>query len=208
MPQTVSRSQPNGKNKQAQASAVLFSICNKPPERQATASCLAHREWNRLYTWENTAHWVAFFNRIPGTLLKSPVRSHLQVLWAGLCLRDRKGRREEYGSEEIWKNECKLFLSGEGRELSGTPVRRMSKVHLFIPSSFVRCHSLKNRAFWKHSTLISASLCHTVSLFFHTNMSAHTHTYTDKEEEMQMGLEQKCHNANTACKIQHQHYRF
>lgn len=66
----------------------------------------------------------------------------------------------------------------------------------------------KNRAFWKHSTLISASLCHTVSLFFHTNMSAHTHTYTDKEEEMQMGLEQKCHNANTACKIQHQHYRF
>lgn len=66
----------------------------------------------------------------------------------------------------------------------------------------------KNRAFWKHSTLISASLCHTASLFFHTNMSAHTHTYTDKEEEMQMGLEQKCHNANTACKIQHQHYRF
>lgn len=60
MPQTVSRSQPNGKNKQAQASAVLFSICNKPPERQATASCLARREWNRLYTWENTAQWVAF----------------------------------------------------------------------------------------------------------------------------------------------------
>lgn len=96
------------------------------------------------FTLERTQRTeLLFFNRIPGTLLKSPVRSHLQVLWAGLCLRDRKGRREEYGSEEIWKKECKLCLSGEGRELSGTPVRRMSKVHLFIPSSFVRCHSLK-----------------------------------------------------------------
>lgn len=179
MPQTVSRSQPNGKNKQAQTSAVLFSICNKPPERQATASCLAHREWNRLYTWENTAHWVAFFNRIPGTLLKSPVRSHLQVLWAGLCLRDRKGRREEYGSEEIWKNECKLFLSGEGRELSGTPVRRMSKVHLFIPSSFVRCHSLKTGLSENTAHLfLPASV--TLSLCF-SHKYERTHTYIHRQ---------------------------
>lgn len=182
MPQTVSRSQPNGKNKQAQASAVLFSICNKPPERQATASCLAHREWNRLYTWENTAHWVAFFNRIPGTLLKSPVRSHLQVLWAGLCLRDRKGRREEYGSEEIWKNECKLFLSGEGRELSGTPVRRMSKVHLFIPSSFVRCHSLKTGLSENTAHLfLPASV--TLPLCFFTQIWAHTHIHTQTKRK-------------------------
>ena len=57
---TVSGSQPNGKTNKPRASAALFSICNKPPERQATASCLARREWNRLYTWENTAHSVAF----------------------------------------------------------------------------------------------------------------------------------------------------
>lgn len=177
MPQTVSRSQPNGKNKQAQASAVLFSICNKPPERQATASCLAHREWNRLYTWENTAHWVAFFNRIPGTLLKSPVRSHLQVLCAGLCLRDRKGKREE-----IWKKECKLCLSGEGRELSGTPVRRMSKVHLFIPSSSVRCHSLKTGLSENTAHLfLPASV--TLPLCFFTQIWAHTHIHTQTKRK-------------------------
>lgn len=205
MPQTVSRSQPNGKNKQAQASAVLFSICNKPPERQATASCLAHREWNRLYTWENTAHWVAFFNRIPGTLLKSPVRSHLQVLWAGLCLRDRKGRRgvRLRGDLEKW---MQAFLVRRGERAFWYTCQTHEQSTSVHPLLLRQMSQSKNRAFWKHSTLISASLCHTVSLFFHTNMSAHTHTYTDKEEEMQMGLEQKCHNANTACKIQHQHY--
>lgn len=87
-------------NKQAQVSAAPFSICNKPPERQATASCLARREWNRLHTRESTAQ-----SRF---LMGCRARR-----WSGqrgpTCsdCRDRRGRRE-HGSEEIWRGACEV----------------------------------------------------------------------------------------------------
>lgn len=165
-PHAVSESQTNA-NKQTRVSAALFSICNKPPEHQVTASCLAHREWNRIYTWENTVHSCFLKNRISGMLLKLPARFHLRVLWAGLCPRDSWGRREVYRlRRDLERREERMLAcqwSGE-RELSGTPVRRMNKVHLFIPSLLA---IVWKQGFLKtQHTYFCLWLCCTVSLFF------------------------------------------
>lgn len=162
-------------NKQTQASAALFSICNKPPERQATASCLARREWNRLYTRENTTHRVAF-------LIGSRARCWSRR-WGPTCRYcglvcgwgtgeggERCTARRRSGEERVLA--CQW--SGEGRERSGTPVRRMNKVHLFIPSSFIKCQRfLKNRAHLFLPASVSRPLCVITGIWAHT----HTHKH-------------------------------
>lgn len=106
-----------------------------------------------------------------------------------------------HGSEEIWK-EAPACLSVKWRELSGTPVRRVNKVHLFIPSSFVRCQRLKTGLLGKrkkHGTLISALPLSHCLFVFHTHMSTQTNTQADKERKRCKICSKKkqCHNANT-----------
>lgn len=186
-------------NKQAQASAPLFSICNKPPERQATASCLARREWNRLYTWENTAHRVAFL--IGSRARRWSRRWGPTCRYCGPVCGWGTGEGGERCTAQRRSGEERMLAcqwSREGRELSGTPVRRMNKVHLFIPSSFIRCHRLK--------TGLSKNTAHlflpaSVSLFF-TGTWAQTHTLIHtqtKGECCNMRSTQQYHNANIFC---------
>lgn len=192
-------------NKQTQASAALFSICNKPPERQATASCLAPREWNRLYTWESTPHKVAFLNRILGTLQESPVRSHLQVLyrpvwgWGTGKGGERCTALRRSGEELVLA--CQR--SGEReREISGTPVRRMNKVHLFIPSSFIRCH---RQGFLKtQHTCVCLPPTHCLFVFHAHQAPKQTYTFAEKVELNMF----KATNTTmqTVCKIQFQQH--
>lgn len=82
---------------------------------------------------------------------------------------DRRGKRTVHGSEEIWERSACLLVSEveRGRELSGTPVSRVNKVHLLIPSSVVRCQHLKTQPY----LFLPAS----VSLYFHAHMNTHTH---------------------------------
>lgn len=127
-------------NKQTTA---LFSICNKPSNRQVTASCLAHREWNRLYTWGNTAYRVAFFKWDPGAGRRNGRQgSTTSCSWDWIRPEDRWGRCTAQGrSEERLVREVERERGEKSSVLQ--PVRRENKVHLFIPSSFVSCHCLK-----------------------------------------------------------------
>lgn len=85
----------------------------------------------------------------------------------------QKGKRSS--PENIWeRNACLPVSARREKELSGTSVRRVNKVHLFIPSSFVGCQRLK--------TGLSKTQPHLfllVSLHFHTH--AHTQTETKRK---------------------------
>lgn len=107
--------------------------------------------------------------------------------WAGLWLSDGVGGGGERSTAQRRSAEERLLAcqqSGERRELSGTPVRRMNKVHLFIPSSAVRCHSLK--------TGLSKNTAH---FFLPASDSPRplcfTHTHTDEEKVMQDAFKSK-----------------
>lgn len=72
--------------------------------------------------------------------------------------------------------------SGEGeREISGTPVRRMNKVHLFIPSSFIRCHRLKTGLF-KNTAHLRLPASNSLSLCFsHAYEHKNKHTLSQRK---------------------------
>ncbi len=139
-----------------------------------------------------------FFNRIPSTSLESPVRSHLQVLWASLWLRDRRGRREVYGSEEIWRGaHARLSVKWRGERASSYTCQAHEQSTSVHPLLLRQMSPSENRAFWKHSTLISAYLCLTV---FHRHMSTNTliHTQT-KGKWCKMCSMQQYLNTNILC---------
>lgn len=121
-------------NKQTGASAALFSICTKPADRWAAASCLAGYEIG--FTLEKTQLTEMFFYLIfPITGFQAHWQSlrwggpSLQVTQVSLWLRN-----------EMWEQESVHFVCQwtkfEG-ELSATPVRCMNKLHLF--ATFLPC---------------------------------------------------------------------
>lgn len=141
--------------KQTASAAQFSSVTNHQSAKRLQAVWLVGNEIG--FSLERTQHTrVAFFNGILGMLLES-------LVWPPPV--DRRGRRTVHGSEEIWERSACLLVSEveRGRELSGTPVSRVNKVHLLIPSSVVRCQHLKTQP----HLFLPAS----VSLYFHAHIN-------------------------------------
>lgn len=101
--------------------------------------------------------------------------------------------------ENIWeRNACLPVSAQREKELSGTAVRRVNKVHLFIPSSFVGCQRLK--------TGLSKTQPH---LFLLVSLHFHTHACTHRQRQRESGAKcvqtQQCHFANMLSFIQPHH---
>lgn len=163
--------------KQTASAAQFSSATNHQSVKWLQAVWLVGNEIG--FTLQRTQHTELlfsffFFKWDPGHVagVAGEVRSHL---WTRLWLRDRRGRRAVHGSEEIWERSACLLVSEvvRGGELSGTPVSRVNKVHLFIPSSFVRCQRLKTGLSKNTATLISACVC--LAVFSHAYEHKHTH---------------------------------
>lgn len=154
-PHSVSGSPPHAKTNSL---CSLIFTSNEPPERQATASCSAREEWNRLYTWENIAHTVTlyyyFFFQMGsrGTL---PVRFHLRAPLWGWGTGD-VGEGGVFAHQWSGEGQWAFWYSCQTREQS-------TSVH--APPPTVRCQHLKPGLSKNAVTLISATYS------FHAHMS-------------------------------------